>query len=192
MIRTVKLLAAALCLVPAIASAQAPKAATKEAPKAAASAPAPVGTAPERTTASFGDWVLRCETIAGAKRVCEVAQTMSAQGQTNPVAQVAIGRRGPNEGKQLTVVLPTNVAIVTHPQLFTAKTDAAPLDLAWQRCAPGGCFASAPVTDEVVNGLAAQTEQGRIAFKDAADRDATVPLSFRGLSQALAALAKEP
>lgn len=192
MIRTVKLLAAALCLVPAIASAQAPKAATKEAPKAAASAPAPVGAAPERTTASFGDWVLRCETIAGAKRVCEVAQTMSAQGQTNPVAQVAIGRRGPNEGKQLTVVLPTNVAIVTHPQLFTAKTDAAPLDLAWQRCAPGGCFASAPVTDEVVNGLAAQTEQGRIAFKDAADRDATVPLSFRGLSQALAALAKEP
>ena len=192
MIRTVKLLAAALCLVPAIASAQAPKAATKEAPKAAASAPAPVGTAPERTTASFGDWVLRCETIAGAKRVCEVAQTMSAQGQTNPVAQVAIGRRGPNEGKQLTVVLPTNVAIVTHPQLFTAKTDAAPLDLAWQRCAPGGCFASAPVTDEVVNGLAAQTEQGRIAFKDAADRDAAVPLSFRGLSQALAALAKEP
>jgi len=29
-------------------------------------------------------------------------------------------------------------------------------------------------------------------FKDAADREVAVPLSFRGLSQAVAALAKEP
>jgi len=118
MIRIVALLAVALCGVPVMASAQAPKEAPKEPPKSAASAPAPVGTTPERTTASYGDWVLRCETVAGvAKRVCEVAQVMTAQGQSNPVAQLAIGRRAAGESKQLTIVLPSNIAIISRPQV---------------------------------------------------------------------------
>jgi hypothetical protein len=39
--------------------------------------------------------------------------------------------------------------------------------------------------------LGARAEPGDIAFKDAAEHDVAVPLSFRGLTQALAALAKE-
>lgn len=190
MIRTVKLLAVALCLVPVVASAQAPRESAREAPKAAA--PAAVPSTPERTTASFGDWVMRCEVAApAAKRVCEVAQVITLQGQTAPTAQVAIGRRAPGEGRLLTVVLPPNIAIISRPQVATAKAGAAPLDLNWQRCTPGGCFASVPVTDDVVNAFGVQTEPGRIVFRDAADRDVALPLSFRGLAQALAALAKE-
>jgi invasion protein IalB len=191
MIRVTSLLFAALLLAPSIAVAQAAKESAKEAAKPAT--PAPVPSAPERTTASFGDWVLRCEgtTITPAHRVCEVAQAMTVQGQAAPIAQVAVGRQAPNDPKRLTIVLPTNIALAAKPQVAIAKAGATPIELTWQRCAPGGCFASAPISDEALNTLGAQTEPGKLAFKDAADRDIALPLSFRGLTQALAALAKE-
>jgi invasion protein IalB len=184
--RVLRLVVTAICLVPVLALAQAPK----DAPKV--NVPAAVPVVPERTTATFGDWTLRCEAAAApAKRVCEVAQAIAQQGQTNPIAQVAIGKPGPGEGRRLTVVLPTNIAIITNPQVSIAKAGAAPLELSWQRCTSGACFAFVPLSDEAANVLSAQSEPGRIVYKDAADRETAISLSFRGLSQALAALAKE-
>ncbi|WP_271023478.1 hypothetical protein [Rhizobium sp. RCAM05973] len=93
-------LAAALLAV----TAQCVKAQTRttktDSPAAAApaSSAAPVSSEPNTTTASFGDWTLRCQRVgeAGkATRVCEVAQAMQVQGQTAPVAQIAIGRLSP-------------------------------------------------------------------------------------------------
>ena len=183
MILFTRLFVLALCLVPIAAVAQS----SKEAPKTP-----PVASTPEHTTASFGDWVLRCEgAIAPARRVCEVAQVITLQGQTSPTAQVALGKQAPNESTRLTVVLPPNIAITTKPQATTAKAGATPIELTWQRCTPGACFASAPMSDAAIGTLGAQTEPSRIVFKDAADREVALPLSFRGLSQALAALAKE-
>jgi len=176
-----------LALVPTVAAAQGPKDAAKTA------SPAAVGSRPDRTTASFGDWVMRCETVGSpAKRVCEAAQVMTMQGQTNPVAQVAIGAAEPKGAKQITLVIPSNVALTLKPQIALAKPGAAPLDLIWQRCTPGGCFASVAVADAALGAMGAEAEPGRITFKDAADRDVALPLSFRGLAQALDALAKEP
>jgi hypothetical protein len=71
MIRVKRVCVLVLCLIPMVAGAQTPK----ETPKAPANASAPVPSTPERTTASFGDWVLRCEgAVAPARHVCEVAQ----------------------------------------------------------------------------------------------------------------------
>lgn len=151
-----------------------------------------VPSSPERTAASFGDWILRCEApgTAQGRRICEVAQVMSAQGQNTPIAQVAIGRSVPMDSNRLTVVLPANVTIPAKPQIAIAK-GGTPIDLVWQSCVPGGCLASATVSDEAVQLFGAQGEPGRIVFKDAAGRDVALQLSFRGLAQALAALAKE-
>jgi invasion protein IalB len=184
--RVLRLVVTATCFGPTLALAQAPR----DAPKV--NVPAAVPVLPERTTATFGDWTLRCEAaVAPAKRSCEVAQAIAQQGQTNPIAQVAIGKLGPSEGRRLTVVLPTNIAITTNPQVSIAKAGAAPLELKWQRCTPGACFAFVPLSDEAANLLGGQGEPGRIVFKDAADRETTISVSFRGLSQALTALAKE-
>ncbi len=192
MIRITRACVLVLCLVPMVAGAQMPKETSKETSKATANSPAAVPSTPERTTASFGDWVLRCEGAgAPAQRVCEVAQVITLQGQTSPTAQVALGRQAPNESKRLTIVLPPNIAITTKPQAAIAKAGATPIELTWQRCTPGACFASAPMSDDAIGVFSAQTEPGRIVFKDAADREVALPLSFRGLSQALAALAKE-
>mgnify|MGYP000843974520 CR=1 FL=1 len=151
-----------------------------------------VPSSPERTAASFGDWILRCEApgTAQGRRICEVAQVMSAQGQNSPIAQVAIGRPVSMDSNRLTVVLPANVTIPAKPQIAIAK-GGTPIDLVWQSCVPGGCLASATVSDEAVQLFGAQGEPGRIVFKDAAGRDVALQLSFRGLAQALAALAKE-
>ena len=184
-----RLLVVALCLVPMAAFAQTPK----EAAKPPANPPAPVSSTPERTTASFGDWVLRCDAApAAAKRVCEVAQAMTVQGQSAPIAQIAFGRATRAEPMRVTVVLPVAVTLTTKPKIVSEKDDKSPIELAWQRCIPGGCIASATVADDVMARLGARTEPGGIAFKDAAEHDIAVPLSLRGLTQALAALAKEP
>lgn len=190
--RVARLLVVAVCCFPAVALAQARKEPAKGT-KVAQPASAPVSATPEKTTASFGDWMLRCESVAAqAKRVCEVAHMITLQGQSSPVAQLAIGKLASSEGQQLTIVLPPNIAIAAKPQVSTAKTGGTPIELVWQRCLPGACFASASVSQAVIGDLGAQTEPGRIMFKNAADQEVALPLSFRGLSQAMAALAKEP
>jgi invasion protein IalB len=160
---------------------------------AAKQPPAPVAATPERTTATFGDWIMRCEVPAQqSKRVCEVAYVMTLQGQNAPVAQVAVGKPEPTGGKRLTLVVPPNIAFGQRPEVATAnKSNPAPMELTWQRCAPGACFATVDVSDQMLAALGAQSEPGRIAYKDAADREVALPLSFRGLQQALVALAKE-
>lgn len=51
-----------------------------------------------------------------------------------------------------------------------------------------------PVSRAIPNAtkFAALTEPGRIVFKNAANQETIIPISFRGLSQALAAPAEEP
>lgn len=174
-----------LCLGSNVAGAQ-----TRDLPKA--TAPVPLAAAPERTTASFGDWVLRCEAPAApAKRICEVAQIIAPQGQTNPIAQVALGKLTASEPNRLTVMLTPNIAIPAKPQIAVAKSGGMTVELSWQSCTPAGCIAIASITDDTVRTFSAQNEFGRILFKDATGHDIALQLSFRGLAQALAALAKE-
>ena len=97
MIRALACALAALLLA-ASASAQTPPAKPATPPPAAPAAATPaapaVSTDPAQTTASYGDWVLRCVRTGDGgtgPRVCEVVQTMVVQGQTQPVAQIAIG-----------------------------------------------------------------------------------------------------
>ncbi len=163
-----------------------PKASAKPAQKSA-----PVSNAPEKTSATFADWLMRCDKTETV-RVCEVAQVMSVQGQSNPIAQVAIGAAKSDQPKQLTLMLPANVYLPAKAVVSTAQTPPAKLELTWQRCTPGACFASAAIADDLIKSMSAQTEPGRIAFINAVGQEMALPLSFRGLSQALGALAKEP
>ena len=159
------------------------------APAKAVAAPSPVAATPARTTASFADWTLRCDQPEGGPRTCEVAQAIGVQAQPNPIAQLAIGRAVRGQPLQLTLLLPVNVSFTRRPGLKSGND--APIDLNLSRCVPVGCFASTTITDEALRLLATRAEPGTISFKDAADRDVTLPLSLRGLTQALDAMAKE-
>lgn len=155
----------------------------------------PLDTEPQSTSATFGDWVLRCNRMniaAQFQRVCEVAQTIVVQGQRTPVAEVAIGRIKKADPLRITIILPVNVSFPSAPRIFSEAKDTAGIELTWRRCLHNGCFADALPKDEIIHGWRGSKAAGRIETKDAFGRNVTVAISFRGLAQALDALAKEP
>ena len=157
------------------------------------SAPAPISAEPQTTTASYGDWVVRCVRVdasANAERVCEAAQAIQAKGQTAAVAQLAMGKPLGSDVMHVTTVVPTNILLGSSVHLVTGDKIGLTVELVWRRCLPGGCFADATPKDETVRAWRGQTELGRITYKDGAGRDVAIPFSFRGLAQALDALAK--
>jgi len=155
--------------------------------------PAPAPADPAQTTATYGDWMLRCMRTgenATGPRVCELVQTTVLQGQQQPVAQVALGYD--KTDLRLTLRVPPAVSFSRGPLLGVGAAPAPNFVLAWRRCLPNGCFADVQVGPELLKLLRARTEPMQITFKDAGERDTILPFSFRGLVPALDALAKEP
>ena len=177
-----------------LAVAQMPKSAAP--PAASKTEPLrPVNAEPNSTLASFGDWALRCQRLddgAETQRICEVAQQIRAQGQQNTVAELAIGRLKRTDPLRLTVALPVNVTFLNPPSFSADGKVPETLDFGWRKCLPGACIADALLKDDVLRRWKTQTSTGRINWTDAAGRDLTIELSFRGLTQALDALSKEP
>lgn len=174
-----------------VAQAQSAKAPPPQTPPAK---PAPVGADPASTSATYGDWVLRCQRVGEGdktQRLCEVVQSIQVQGQQQPIAQIALGRVAASDPLKITVALPNNISLPGSVTMGMGEKDAAPTPLAWRRCLPGACIADAVPSGDVLKAYRAATEPGRLAFKDAAARDVALPFSFRGLAQALDALAKE-
>jgi invasion protein IalB len=158
--------------------------------------PGPVSPLPQATTASFSDWVMRCRRIdstPGNATTCEVAQTLQVQGQ-GPIAEIAFGRppgkdSPSGERMHIVVVVPNNVTF-SGPVLMSVDEKDKPVELTYRRCLPAGCFADADAKDDVLGRWRAQNGRGRLVFKDGANRDIVLPFSFRGLAQALDAMAK--
>jgi invasion protein IalB len=139
--------------------------------------------------------VLRCQRLGDGSEtlhVCEVAQQIHAQDQQNPLAELAIGRLKKSDPLVLTVVLPVNVTFSNPPSFLLDGKDSETLDLGWRKCLPGGCFADAPLKDDVLQRWKALSSNGRLAWKDAAGRNFTIGVSPNGLAQALDAFSKEP
>jgi len=161
--------------------------------QAPAAAPGASEPGADMTTAAFGDWLLRCRQLAAGQpaRSCEVVQSVILQGQTAPFALLSFGRLGQNQPLYFTVVVPTNVAFPSAVRITIDEKDDQPVDAAWTRCLPSGCFASVMLKDDVLNRWRGQSKGGRLTFRNGAGEDTVVPISFRGLARALDALAKE-
>jgi invasion protein IalB len=160
-------------------------------PPAAPAAPAPAASRdPAQTTATYGDWVLRCVRPEKGPHICEVVQSMVVQGQQQPVAQVAVGYD--KNDLRFTLLVPPAVSFSRGPTLGVPNASAPHFDLAWRRCLPQGCFADVAIGPELLKTLRGRTEPMQIDFKDAGEREVKLPLSFRGLVPALDALVKEP
>jgi invasion protein IalB len=182
--RAAALLIAQTLVFPALAQAPAP------APKPAA----PVGAEPQTTTATYGDWVLRCQRVGDtANKICELSLTIQGgQGQQQtPVAEIALGRAGKTDPFRMIAHLPTNISLPSVVKFAAGEKDAHPQEMTWRRCVPAGCFADLTLTDAQWKGLHGQTEPGSVEFTDSAGRAVKFPISFRGLPQAMDALAKE-
>lgn len=159
----------------------------------ASAAPVPaVGSDPAATTAAYGDWILKCEKTGEKSRLCEVAQTIQIKEQDKalPVAQIAFGRLKPGEPLRVTVALPSNITLPSSAALSLNDKDPRPIDLPWRRCLPGTCIADAQPAADALKGILNASEPARLSFTDASGRVVALPLSVRGLQQALDALNK--
>ena len=157
-----------------------------------AARPAPISAEPAATTATYGDWLLRCQQIAVAgattQQICDVTQTVQAQGQQNPLLQLSFGLPGPKEPIKLTIAAPVNVSFpsvallaIDRKRYATGRTDLASVS-AWR------IIAELEIKDELLKRWRAQIGGGVVKIVDAAGREIAMPFSFRGLAQALDAL----
>src|ERR1043165_1787435 len=104
-----------------------------------ATAGAAAAQAPQQTTATYEDWVGRCETAAGPqpKKSCEMVQSTQMQGQ-GVVSQIAVGHPVNGQPVKIVVQLPTGVWLPTGVKLVTGKSDPG-LTATFKRCLTG-CF----------------------------------------------------
>ncbi len=155
---------------------------------------ASVSSDPQVTTASFGDWVERCQRVASGDetvKLCEIAQTFQIEGQSAPIAQLAVGRLKKTDPLRLTLVLPVNAAFPSAPKISVEGKGSESIELSWRRCVPSGCIADAVVSDELIAALRNEKNSGHIESKNGAGQTFSFALSFRGLGPAFDALMKE-
>ncbi|WP_293867327.1 invasion associated locus B family protein [uncultured Alsobacter sp.] len=178
---------------PALAAVTPAQAQTAPAPAPAAPAAAAVSADPQVTTATYGDWVLRCTRTgegAQAQRLCEIVQTLQAQGQQAIVAQIAFGRLSAKDPLKLTILLPVNASFPGSVRMGLDEKDAGAQELGWRRCLPMGCFADAEPKDDMLKRWRGQSGNAVLLYKDGTGRDVVLPMSMRGLAQALDNLPK--
>lgn len=172
----------------------------RPAPQAPPPAATPAAELPDRTQASFGDWLVRCETQRTqgqpVVRVCEMALAMNDQrGQT--IAQIVLGRPGRNDAYRMLVQLPLELRVDQAARLLLdpAATPPEVINMPFRLCSAsrGGCFGEMEaLAPALVTRLRARGEgQGRLDFRDSAGREVQLLFSFRGFGQAMDALARE-
>ncbi|HEX4505992.1 MAG TPA: invasion associated locus B family protein [Alphaproteobacteria bacterium] len=167
--------------------------ATLSAAAPAADAPQPVGAEPQTTSASYGDWILRCSRGADGKRACEVEQPfqVQVQGQQAPFGQLAIGHQNGTGPMHITFIMSPNVSFPSDVRLMTDEKDAQPIVLSWSNCVPAACRSDGEFKDDQLKRWKALTANGRLVFKTAAGQPFPITVSVRGLAPALDALAKD-
>ena len=142
---------------------------------------------PDMTSETYGDWIVRCQPTADAKR-CEASQTIIIQGQSSPIALIAFGGEKKGDPLRMVIQLPTNISFRRCGDHLSGGEAA--VDMKFRRCFPVGCFADAQMTDAVLTKLKGQAEPLSIKFKDGTEREISLPFSPKGLGPAIDALSK--
>lgn len=155
-------------------------------PVAHAQAPAaPAG--PSSTTATYGDWTVRCvpppQDPAGAK-VCEVTQAIRSEDRPGIMAQLAFGAWPKDGPLRVVVQLPNGVFLPPGVRLLPQEGATTGLDLAYSTCLQG-CFADAEISADMLATLTSSRGPARLEFVNNARNRVALPVSLDGLKAAL-------
>jgi invasion protein IalB len=147
---------------------------------------------PQRTTATYGDWVLQCveNSSPPSEPICDMAQVTQLQGKNLPFSRVAVGRPEKGQPVKLVVQVPVNASFGTQVHIQTSDTDPGVI-APFANCNPNGCFAEFDLKEDILKKLREASGTGKLSFADAGGHDVTVPISFNGFAQAFDALAKK-
>ncbi len=116
-------------------------AATAQQPHTPASPQPAPNDAPQRTTASYANWVMTCDTQAGPppQKTCEMMQVVQAQaqGKAVPFSRIAVMQPVKGQPIRLVVQVPTSVTLSRNVRIQI--TDADPgIAMPFARCATVG------------------------------------------------------
>ncbi len=147
---------------------------------------------PQRTTASYGNWVLQCEitTKTPQHEICDMAQVTQLKGKNVPFSRASVDRPAKGGPVVLTIQVPVNVSFKTEVRIQTGDNDPG-VTAPFARCTPSGCFAEFELKTDALKRLHAATRVGKFTFADARGHNVTIPISFEGFGQAFDALMKK-
>jgi invasion protein IalB len=145
---------------------------------------------PQRTSATYDDWTLSC-VMAGNKKSCAIIQSQTIQGQAVPVSQVSISRSANGDPSKIFFQVPSNVWLPTGVALITGQTEADWFAANFVMCAATRCVAAATLTDAQIKSLRSQRTAGKFVYQNTSQANISIPISFKGLGDALDALQKE-
>ena len=147
-----------------------------------------LATTPQSTTATYGDWTVRC-VMQKQVKTCEMAQSMQIKGQSRPVTQIAIGRQGKTDPLKIVFEVPINVWLPDGVKLTTDDKKLT-VSASFTRCLPVGCFADVEIGKAQIKALSALKKAGKLQFKDAGKQPIAIPVSFKGFGDAYDAMQK--
>lgn len=141
---------------------------------------------PAATTATYGDWVVRCSSPPQGEKVCEAATgiQMKVQGQMRLLAQIVVGRAGKNQPVRLVVQLPNGVFLPPGATLFLDEQAKSGIQAVYSVCTRG-CFADSALAPEQLASLKSAKGPGRLEFVEGNRKRVAAPISFLGLNAAL-------
>lgn len=147
---------------------------------------------PQQTSATYEDWIVRCETRPGppVQKACEMVQFTQLKGQQGVLTQIAIGQPVKGQPIRVAMQVPISMWLPTGVKLVMNDKDEGTLaEFKW--CVPTACFGIVEIKDDVLNKWRSASEPGKLLFKDGNQRDIALPVSFKGFATAYDALAKQ-
>lgn len=142
--------------------------------------------APQRITAAFDDWTILCSTApaASGQKSCQLIETQRMKGQPNIVGQITISQPAKDKPYKIFFQVPANVWMQSGIK-FVAQLNQAPLIAQFRWCLPSRCLADADLTVAMVGKFGSYPISGTEQYKDAAQHDVSLPVSFKGFGPAL-------
>jgi len=144
---------------------------------------------PIQTTATYGNWTVRCRAAksAGAGKLCEMVQAITPAKSPGAIANIALGQPGADAVVRMVIQLP--IAISLSEPVSIAVNDKTVATLAYQTCYPNFCVAQAQVPNEAIGRFKAANTM-TLSFSDRTRRTINVKASLKGFTAAYQQLAK--
>jgi invasion protein IalB len=122
--------------------------------------------------------------------VCEMLQEEKLQGSPNPTTQVSIGKPSKGAPYRMTVLVPPSVWLQGGVRLVADDKDVTPT-ASFKWCIQSRCLADVDLPDDAMKKLRSLSNTGKLIFREASQRDVSMPVSFKGFDQALTVMEKQ-
>jgi invasion protein IalB len=140
--------------------------------------------AQQHTTATYDEWTVSC---VENQKVCEITSSQQLEGQSTIASQITISGFAKDKPARISIQIPPNVWMASGIKLTTDDKDTG-IAAAFRWCVPGRCLADVEVKQDTLKKLGDLGDRpGTLVFQDATQHDQKIPVSFKGLGQALLA-----